>query len=120
MGKYHVHRNDGNADLLIDAMVRAGASVERLGRPLDCLVSIDGVAGLAELKTPTGELRDSQRQFIARYQGPVALLRTVEEAFAFVRELRAFSCQTTRITVNVWRENALAVRDKRPRKRAVR
>lgn len=88
MAKYSYHQVDGNASALIDAMKAMGASVERIGRPCDVLVSVAGVCGAAELKTPKGKLRESQVKFFARFQGPRAVLRTEAEAMGFVIALR--------------------------------
>ncbi len=88
MGRYPIHQTDANADVLIKAMHDAGASVERLGRPVDVLVSIAGVCGVAELKTSKGKLRPSQVKFFARFQGPSAVVRTAQEAVEFVRALQ--------------------------------
>ena len=88
MGKYQVHQTDQNAPLVIDAIKAAGGAWEPLHRPVDGLVSVDGVCGAAEIKTRLGKLRPSQEAFLKRFQGPVAILRTPEDAFAFVRRLK--------------------------------
>jgi len=40
MGKYHVHRNDANTDAIVEALRDVGATVERLGNPLDLLCGL--------------------------------------------------------------------------------
>jgi hypothetical protein len=83
-----VHAVDRNEALIVDAMRIAGATVYKLGRPLDLLVAVHGQTGLAEVKMPKGKLRASQSAFLATWPGLCAILRTPEEGMAFVRQLK--------------------------------
>lgn len=80
MGRYHTHRSDANADVLIDWLEQHGASVARSGRPTDVIVGYRGLTVLVEIKTRLGRLRASQRAFLLTWRGAVAVIRTTEEA----------------------------------------
>jgi hypothetical protein len=86
--KYAIHRIDANAAEVIAAMERAGASVERLGRPVDVAVAVDGQSDLAEIKTITGRLRPSQERFWSRWKGRKVVLRTKADGVALVDRLK--------------------------------
>ena len=80
MGKYQVHRSDGNAQQIIAAWRRVGATVELIGRPTDALVGFRRVNYLFEIKTARGKLRASQAAFLERWRGQVCVVRSVSEA----------------------------------------
>lgn len=80
MGRYQVHRSDANADEIIDALRAVGASVEPLGRPVDVAVGFRGVTYLLEIKTRRGAVRPSQRDFLERWRGHAAVVRSADEA----------------------------------------
>lgn len=86
--KYAIHRIDANQNEIIAAMEAVGASVERLGRPVDCAVAIDGQESLAEIKTITGRVRPSQERFWNRWKGRRVVLRTKADGIALVERLR--------------------------------
>lgn len=88
MGKYSVHRIDGNQAEIIEAMRAAGASVESLGRPVDVAVAICEQTELAEVKTVTGRVRASQERFWARWHGRRVVLRTKADGIALVERLK--------------------------------
>jgi len=87
--RYAIHRVDANAAEIIHAMECAGASVERLGRPVDVAVGVDGQEALAEIKTITGRLRPSQERFWQRWKGQKVVLRTMADGVALVERLRS-------------------------------
>jgi len=88
MSKYEVHRTDNSEPLIIEAMRAAGATVKKIGRPLDLLVAIDGMTALGECKTGNRQLQVSQVEFIDSWPGVAAVLRTPEDGIALVRLLR--------------------------------
>lgn len=88
MAKYAYHRVDANAVEVIRAMEDAGASVERLGRPVDVAVAIDEQEALAEIKTITGRVRPSQERFWKRWKGKRVVLRTKADGVALVERLK--------------------------------
>lgn len=89
MAKYAYHRIDANQNDIIAAMELAGASVERLGRPVDVAVAIDGQEALAEIKTITGRLRPSQERFWQRWKGGKVVLRSMADGVALVERLKS-------------------------------
>lgn len=93
MAKYAYHRIDGNAEHLIDYWRQAGATWEPLGRPVDGLLGFRGVSAAVELKTPSGALRPSQVKFFARFSGLAVVVRTVDEAEALLRRMKAIGAQ---------------------------
>lgn len=89
MGKYAVHRSDGNTAPIVDAWRKAGATVELIGRPVDVLIGYHGRNFLAEIKTPRGKLRASQTAFLERWRGQVTIIRSVDEALDLLRRAGA-------------------------------
>lgn len=88
LSKYHVHALDANHKAIVETLKAHGLAWEPLGRPVDGMVSWGGQTHLVEFKTPTGKLRASQQAFIARWRAPVAILRSVDEATAFVQRVK--------------------------------
>jgi len=85
MGKYHVHRNDTNTDAIVEALGLVGATVARLGNPLDLLVGFRGRNYLLEVKTAKGKLRASQAAFLEAWDGQAAVVRSVEDALRVIQ-----------------------------------
>lgn len=73
---------DANQSAIVDALRRIGAQVEVLGKPLDLLVDHRGKTSLIEVKNSDGkdQLTVAQVEFIARWTGPVYVVRSPEEA----------------------------------------
>lgn len=84
-------KRDQNEPAIVQALESMGALVERTSKPLDLIVSVQGVIALADVKAPrTGRLTDDQREFIDKWaDAPIYLLRTVDDAERMVHELRA-------------------------------
>ncbi len=91
MARFEIHQKDPNQDDIVKALREAGATVEIIGRPVDLLVGIGGVAGAAEVKLPKAKLRPSQVKFFGRFKGAKAVLRTESEAVEFVQFLRSIA-----------------------------
>ena len=77
------HRKDANHNKIKAALEEVGFSVLDLhtvgcGAP-DLLVSKLGLTCLAEVKTPTGKLNADQKRFIARWNGRVEILTSVDD-----------------------------------------
>lgn len=65
------------------ALRRCGISVEIIGKPVDLLIhNPRGGTSVMEVKNPDGrdELTKEQIEFIARWPGPVHVVRSIEEA----------------------------------------
>lgn len=75
-------RIDDNQPEIVDALRRAGVSVEIVGKPVDLLLwSPKNGLMLMEVKNPDGgRLTKDQVEFIARWPGPVPVVETIEEA----------------------------------------
>jgi hypothetical protein len=84
MARWQTHRSDGNAEAIISAWRRVGATVELIGRPTDALVGFRGTNYLCEIKTPRGRLRASQQAFLTRWRGQAQVVRSVAEALAAI------------------------------------
>jgi hypothetical protein len=85
---------DGNHAQLTRVLEQLGASVQSLARVgegcPDALVGYRGRNVLVEFKTATGKLRAGQEAFAITWRGePVHVLRTTEDAVAFIRGLGA-------------------------------
>jgi hypothetical protein len=87
MAKYAYHRLDGNHHTIADGLRRVGASVCEKG-PLDLLVGFRGKNYLLEVKTARGQLRASQKTFLAGWQGTAAVVRSLEEALQAIGATR--------------------------------
>ena len=80
MGRYLVHRSDGNQSVIIQALQAVGAQVYPLGQPVDLLVGYKGRNWLLEVKTARGRLRNGQGVFLASWAGQAAVVRSVDDA----------------------------------------
>ncbi len=79
-------RVDRNQAALVAALRAVGASVTPthfVGRGFpDLVVGLGGANFLLEVKTPVGELTQDEADFIARWRGQIAVVRTIDEALA--------------------------------------
>ena len=97
MARYLVHQSDRNAAPIIEAMRKAGACVEPLGRPVDLLLEVAGIVMICEIKTAKGKTRSrAQAAFLARWRGPCPILRTVDEGIALVNRLKSTAAVLSR------------------------
>lgn len=79
MGKYVVHRLDANHVEICDGLRAVGATVSEKS-PLDALVGFRGRNYLLEIKTARGNLRASQRAFLAAWKGQSKVVRSLDDA----------------------------------------
>ena len=96
MGKFQVHRSDGNASQLSDYLRGHGASVEPLGRPLDVLIGYQRVTVIAEFKMPNGKLRPGQVAFLNTFRGMAAVLRCEADCDLLLGEMRTIAMKSSR------------------------
>ena len=87
MGKYQVHRTDTAEPAHVAYLEAHGAQVEKIGRPLDLLVTFRGHTGVADSKTGNGPLTPNQKKFLARWRGISAVLRTEADCDEFLKRL---------------------------------
>lgn len=77
-------RVDANQSAIVAALRQCGASVEVLsdvGRGVpDLLVAYHQRCLLMEVKQPGEDLTDDQRDWLSRWQAPVAVVRSPQEA----------------------------------------
>ena len=57
--------------------------------PADALVGFNGKSYLVEIKMPLGKLTGPQQTFLDGWRGDYTVLRTVEDATAFAKAVRA-------------------------------
>ena len=86
-------KRDASEKDIVAALRNAGASVYLMDRPCDSIVGFSGVNHLVEFKTPDtryGEwLNENQQEFNGSWRGsPIIILRTPDDAIAFVNALR--------------------------------
>ena len=82
-------RRDASEPAIIAVFKAAGWSVQQLHIPggPDLLLGAHGTAHLAEVKSGKAKLREGQDTWHQRWRGsPVRVLRTPEDALAWVRE----------------------------------
>jgi len=76
---------DLNQKEIVDALKEIGCSVETIGRPVDLLIGFRKRNFLIEVKRPGEKVRtDTQRRFLADWQGQVRICSTPEEAIRLV------------------------------------
>lgn len=84
-------KRDANEPEIVRAFTDLGCLVYRLDRPVDLLVyvfqSVGARVHLIEVKTEKGDLNANQQAFRAA-GWPVRVIRSVDEAIAFVKSLR--------------------------------
>jgi len=83
MARYAYHRKDNNHDEIRDALERVGATVVPDG-PVDLVVGFRGATYLIEVKTAKVKLRPTQENFVRRWKGHVAVVRTIDEALKVI------------------------------------
>lgn len=93
-------RVDKNQSMIVEALRRAGASVQVLsefGRGVpDLLIGITTHQGkavnvLVEVKNPAGrcDLTDAERRWISTWRGQIAICRTPDEVLAVLEDIYA-------------------------------
>lgn len=78
----HANTRDGNEQPIVDALLKIGATVEKIsmkGVP-DLLVGYRGANYLLEIKSEKGTLTDDQADFFALWKGQRRIVRNVNEA----------------------------------------
>jgi len=73
---------------IFDTLRRFGLSVVPTDKPLDAVVGYRGRTYLVEIKTGKAHLTAYQREFFAAWPGHAVVLRNVEDAEKFARDLR--------------------------------
>lgn len=85
-------RKDANHNEICDALRAVGCSVLDLSRlgcdAPDCLVGNGETNTLLEIKTTKGKLSPGQETFFQTWQGPKAVVRSIDEALAAVGVLK--------------------------------
>lgn len=61
-----------------------GVAVEYIKKPLDLLIHYRGQTALMEVKMEEGRFTKDQVEFMARWPGPIHVVRSVEEAIRAV------------------------------------
>jgi hypothetical protein len=87
MGKYQVHQADVNEAAIVQYLRAHGAQVQKIGEPVDLLVTKCGHTAVAEVKGPKGKLRPVQEAFLATWRGISAVLRTEADCDEFLKRL---------------------------------
>lgn len=82
MGRYQVHRSDGNAKAIADGLRERGVAVAHIGRPCDLLCGFRRQNFLLEVKRPGAKRKDQPKQdeFLATWPGQVKRVETLEQA----------------------------------------
>jgi len=79
-------RVDANQEEVVRALRQCGISVEIVGLPLDLLIHNPRTnqTSLMEIKTEDGRLTKQQVDFIARWPGPIDIVRGPQDALKAV------------------------------------
>lgn len=71
----YANRRDGTEGAIVDALIRAGAQVERMDQPCDLLVRFGGRVHLLECegakRTGTGTRQEKQVEFLRTWEVPI-------------------------------------------------
>lgn len=75
-------RTDSNQAEIVAALKGVGVSVEYIKEPTDLLIYVPSrkETALMEVKTDEGRLTKAQVEFIARWPGPIYIVRSAREA----------------------------------------
>jgi len=84
-----VHRADENQKEIVEGLRAIGISVLILsqvggGCPDLLVVDREGNNILLEVKTEKGKLRESQKKFMKEWEGPIYLVRNLDDAMSYV------------------------------------
>ena len=82
-------RRDASEAAIFDMLRAYGLDVEPTDKPLDAIVGYAGKTYCVEVKTGKAKLTAFQEAFFARWRGHAIVLRNVEDAEQFAREVRA-------------------------------
>jgi len=81
-------KRDANEGEIIKALKAGGLSVYSLDKPCDLLVGYDKRNYLVEVKAEKGILTPPQIAFIESWKGQHIILRNVDDAVRFVKDVR--------------------------------
>jgi len=81
-------KRDANEKEIVRELESHGLSVYRLDKPLDLLVGYDKRNFLVEVKMPDKDLNKKQVEFVDKWQGQFIIIRTIEQAERFAREVK--------------------------------
>ena len=87
-GQYK-NKRDGNEKDIFNELEAYGLSVYPMDAPADALVGFHGRSYLVEIKMPKGSMTKPQEEFRSTWRGDYTILRSVEDASAFARNIRA-------------------------------
>ena len=84
----YAQKKDKNEQEIVDALTAIGATVYRIGTPVDLLVGYRARNLLLECKNPSGRNRKTplQEEFFKTWRGQVRIVRNAEEAIKCVLE----------------------------------
>lgn len=90
LGRYGNKRDSNESDIF--ATLRShGFSVHALDTPADALVGFKGRTYLVEVKVGNAKFTKTQVDFQSTWNGDYIVLRSVDEAEAWVKEVRQFA-----------------------------
>lgn len=81
----YANKRDANEAAIVRALESLGCLVYRMDKPVDLLVLLRRRVYLVEVKTKTGKLTEEQKDFAKFW--PIHVIRSVDEAIAFVHAL---------------------------------
>jgi hypothetical protein len=82
-------KRDANEPEIVSELRAYGLSVYKMDKPLDLLCGYRGQTYLVEVKTPKGTFTAPQEAFLETWKGDCTILRSIEEAAEFARNVRA-------------------------------
>lgn len=87
LAKY-ANKRDENEPEIIEALIRAGATVCPLDKPCDLIVGYQGKNKLFELKVRGGKLTPQQLEFQKVWEGQYAVIWSIEDALSELEDMR--------------------------------
>ena len=107
--RIHRQKRDTSEALIVAYLRTCGADVCLTDSPCDALVGFLRHSHLVEFKTGKGKLTQAQKAFQSSWRGSsVVVLRSVDEAAAFIRQCRKDHAEHTIRLVNQLRKGRAA------------
>lgn len=86
-------KTDANQKEIVEALRKAGASVEFIGKPVDLVIGYCGVNILVEVKDGSKppshqKLTPDQVKFIDAWRGTVFIVKSIDDALAIIKSIQ--------------------------------
>lgn len=84
----HKNKRDANEKSIVDTLRALGISVYHMDQPVDLACGFNGRDYLVEIKMEGAPLTKAQLDFYEEWRGSKTILRSIEDALEWAREVR--------------------------------